>query len=90
MPEHKCVYGHVWGDPVQPNCSVPKVDGLLTVARTLYYPNYQLRVPASKGYLVHIARLPKYWHNRNAYVAMFGVTLSPKTAASLRRMVILR
>ena len=90
MAEQKCVYGHVWGDPVPPNCRVLKADGHFTVARTLYYPYYQLRGPGSKGYLLHIARLPKQWQNRNAYVAMFGVTLSPQTAASLGRMVILR
>ena len=49
-----------------------------------------LQVPGSKGYLVHIAPLHPWWKNRNAYIAMFGVTLSPQTAASLGRMVILR
>ena len=55
--EHKCLYGPVWGDPVPPNCRVLKTDGHFTVARTLYYPYYELRVPGSKGYLVHIALL---------------------------------
>ena len=50
--------------------------------------SYVYRVPGSKGYLVHIAHLHPLWQIRNAYVAMFGVTLSPQTAASLRRMVI--
>ena len=90
MAEQKCVCGHVWGDPVPTNCRVLRVDGHFTVGRTLYYPYYQLWVPGSKGYLVHIAPFPPQWQNRNAYVAMFGVTLSPQTAASLGRMVILR
>ena len=90
MAEQKCVCGHVWGDPVPTNCRVLKADGHFTVARTLYYPYHKLWVPGSKGYLVHIAHLHPSWQIRNAYVAMFGVTLSPQTAASLRRMVILR
>ena len=90
MAEQKCVCGHVWGDPVPTNCRVLKADGHFTVARTLYYPYHKLWVPGSKGYLVHIAHLHPLWQIRNAYVAMFGVTLSPQTAASLRRMVILR
>ena len=53
----KCVYGPVWDNPVPPNCRVRKADGQCTVARTLYYPYYELRVPGSKGYLVHIALL---------------------------------
>ena len=40
----------VWGD-----CRVLKVDGRFTVARTLYYPYYELRVPMSMGNLVHTA-----------------------------------
>ena len=55
IAEQKCVYGPVWGDPVPPNCRVLKADGRFTVAKTLYYPYYDLRVPGSKGYLVHIA-----------------------------------
>ena len=90
MAEQKCVCGHIWGDPVPTNCRVLKADGHFTVARTLYYPYHKLWVPGSKGYLVHIAHLHPSWQIRNAYVAMFGVTLSPQTAASLRRMVILR
>ena len=73
-----------WGDPVPTNCHVLKADGHFTVARTLYYPYHKLWVPGSKGYLVHIAHLHPSWQIRNAYVAMFGVTLSPQTAASLR------
>ena len=65
-------------------------DGHFTVARTLYYSYHQLWVPGSKGYLVHIAALPPLWQIRNAYVAMLGVPLSPQTAVSLGRMVILR
>ena len=57
IEEHKCVYGPVWVDPVPPNCRVLKADGHFTVARTLYYAYYELRVPGSKGYLVHIALL---------------------------------
>ena len=34
-----------------------KVDGHFTVARSLYYPYHELRVPGSKGYVVHIALL---------------------------------
>ena len=41
MVEQKCLYGHVWGDPVLPNNRVLKVDGHFTVAKTLYYPNYE-------------------------------------------------
>ena len=78
------------GDPVPTNCRVLKADGHFTVARTLYYPYHKLWVPWSKGYLVRIAHWHPLWQIRNAYVAMFGVTLSPQTAASLRRMVILR
>ena len=37
MTEQKCVYGHVWGDPVPVNCRVFRADGHFTVARTLYY-----------------------------------------------------
>ena len=58
MAYQKCVCGHVWGDPVPINCRVLRVDGHLTVARTLYYRYHQLWVPWSKGYLVHIAALP--------------------------------
>ena len=47
----------VWGDPVPPNCRVLKADGRFTVAKTLYYLYYELRVAESKGYLVHIALL---------------------------------
>ena len=83
MAEQKCVCGHIWGDPVPTNCRVLKADGHFTVARTLYYPYHKLWVPGSKGYLVHIAHLHPLWQIRNAYVAMFGVTLSPQTAASL-------
>ena len=54
MAEQKCVYGHAWGDPVPPNCRVTRADGHYTVAKTLYYLYHQLRVPGSKGYLVHI------------------------------------
>ena len=57
IAEQKCVYGPVWGDPAPPNCRVLKADGHFTVARTLYYPYHELRVPGSKGYLVHIALL---------------------------------
>ena len=57
MAEQKCAYCHVWGDPVPPNCRVLRADGHFTVARTLYYPYYELRVPGSKGYLVYIAPL---------------------------------
>ena len=39
MAEQKCVYGHVWGDPVPPNCRVLRAGGHFTVARTLYYPS---------------------------------------------------
>ena len=90
IAEQKYVYGPVWGDPVPPNCRVLKADGRFTVARTLYYPNYELRVPGSKGYLVHKALLHPSLQNRNAYMALFGVTLSPQTAASLKWMVVLR
>ena len=51
IAEQKCLYGPDWGDPVPPNCRVLKPDGRFTVARTLYYPYYELRVPGSKGYL---------------------------------------
>ena len=57
IAEQKCVYGPVWGDPVPPNCRVLQADDRFTVARTLYYPYHELRVPGSKGYLVHIALL---------------------------------
>ena len=90
MAEQKCVCGHVWGDPVPTNWGVLKADGHFTVAMALFNPYHQLWVPGSKGYLVHIAPLHTLWQNRNAYVAMFGVTLSRQTAASLKRMVILR
>ena len=54
IAEQKRVYGPVWGDPVPPNCRVLKADGHFTLARTLYYPYHESRVPGSKGYLVHI------------------------------------
>ena len=73
-----------------PNCRVLKADGRFTVASTLYYPYNELRVPGSKGYLVHIALLHPLLQNRNAYMALFEVTLSRQTAASLRWLVILR
>ena len=57
IAEQKCVYGPLWGDPVPPNCRVLKADGHFTVAGSLYFPCYELRVPGSKGYLVHIALL---------------------------------
>ena len=57
IAEQKCLYGPVWGDPVPPNCRVLKADGHLSVAKTLYYPYHELRVPGSKGYLVQIALL---------------------------------
>ena len=88
MAEQKCACGHVWGDPVPITCRVLRADGHFTVARTLYYPYHQLWLPGSKGYLVHITSLPPLWHIRNAYVAMFGVTLSSQTAVSLGWMVI--
>ena len=57
MAEQKCACGLVWGDPVRTNCRVLKADGHFAVARTLYYQYHHLRVPGSKGYLVHIASL---------------------------------
>ena len=142
IAEQKCIYGHVWGDPVPPNCRVLRADGHFTVARTLYYPScithtmshappgpratwykkhlythygrtemriwpssgwpcpsnccvlgadghftvartlyylyYESRIPGTKGYLVHIAPLHLKSHNRNAHIAKFLVTLSPK------------
>ena len=47
MAEQKCVYGPIWGDPVPPNCRVLKADGHFTIARSLYYPYYELPVPGS-------------------------------------------
>ena len=55
MAELKCVCGQVWGDPVPTNGRDSWADGHFTIARTLYYSYYQLWVPGSKGYLVHIA-----------------------------------
>ena len=46
--------------------------------------SYVYRVPGSKGYLVHIAHLHPLWQIRNAYVAMFGVTLSPTNCRVLK------
>ena len=39
------------------NNRVLNADGHFTVAKTMYYPYYESRVPGSKGYLVHIAPL---------------------------------
>ena len=34
---HKCVYGHACGAAVPTNCRVVRVDGHITLVRTLYY-----------------------------------------------------
>ena len=46
--------------------------------------------PWGQGLVGTYSSFSPKWQKRNAYVAMFGVTLSSQTAASLGRMVILR
>ena len=60
IAEQKCVYGPVWGDPVPPNCRVLKADGHFTVARTLYYPYHELRVPGSKEQKCYVVRIAHF------------------------------
>ena len=90
IAEQKCVYGPVWGDPVPPNCRVLKADGHFTVARTLYYPYHELWVPGSKGYFgTYSTFTPIIAEQKCVYGPVWGDPV-PQTAASLRRMVILR
>ena len=90
MAEQKCVYGHVWGDPVPPNYRVLRADGHFTVARTLYYPYYELWVPGPKGLFgTNSTFTPIMVEQKCVYGHVWGA-LSPQTVASLGWMIILR
>ena len=89
MAEQKCVYGHI-GVTLSPKIAASLEQMSFYGSQDPVLPVLSVTGPWVQRLFGTYSFLHPQWQNRNAHEAMFGVTLSRQTAASLGRMVILR